>query len=293
MLEVVLDICSGMPNPHWVLSDSQEEKFLSKVKAVTTPTLSKPSSVVPKLGYRGFIVRSSHCSGSGTSFFIHGGIVDFGQFRVNRKADNRDLERWLLDSAKSYISNSIRTEVNNELGKSSSILQTLALDPPQPQVDCLAGQAADAPAYNPGLWNNNPVTVSSNNCYNYANNYIDNLFAQPGYGRGGPGNLACPDCQQNATADGLVACNDVNNALRAGEGWYVALVINPGIDYHWYRQDNTGCWSHKQGCWPVTDRDNSGNVIADPQHCDLGAYVFCTYMIRPPGVAISGGGSPC
>lgn len=25
----------------------------------------------------------------------------------------------------------------------------------------------------------------------------------------------------------------------------VALVIAPGIDYHWYKQDSDGYWSHK------------------------------------------------
>ena len=43
-------------------------------------------------------------------------------------------------------------------------------------------------------------------------------------------------------------------------------------DYHWYRLDNTGYWSHKPGATLVTDRDNSGNRILDPRYADRGVY---------------------
>jgi hypothetical protein len=77
--------------------------------------------------------------------------------------------------------------------------------------------------------------------------------------------------------------------LAAGKGWYVALVIWPDVDFHWYRQDQNGCWSHKPGRGYATNLDNSGNVIPDPQNCDRGPYVdFCTYMITHRGVVIDG-----
>ena len=31
----------------------------------------------------------------------------------------------------------------------------------------------------------------------------------------------------------------------------VLLVICPDRDYHWYRQDADGTWSHKPGSWEV------------------------------------------
>ena len=37
-----------------------------------------------------------------------------------------------------------------------------------------------------------------------------------------------------------------------------------GNDYHWYRQDSGGGWSHKPGWGDVTDVDASGNLINDP-----------------------------
>jgi len=68
----------------------------------------------------------------------------------------------------------------------------------------------------------------------------------------------------------------------------VALVIWPGVDYHWYRQDDNGCWSHKPGSTPVTNLDDSGRFIADPLACDRGDYTdFCVYMITKKTVVIA------
>lgn len=39
-------------------------------------------------------------------------------------------------------------------------------------------------------------------------------------------------------------------------------------DYHWYRQNSDGTWSHKPGTTPVTNLDASKNIIMDPLECD-------------------------
>ena len=63
--------------------------------------------------------------------------------------------------------------------------------------------------------------------------------------------------------------------------YLIALVIAPGHqipvsddeeyirDYHWYRQDRDGTWSHKPGHSYATNKDGSGNVIYDPRTCDM------------------------
>lgn len=48
----------------------------------------------------------------------------------------------------------------------------------------------------------------------------------------------------------------------------VALVIAPNYDYHWYRQDADGGWSHKRGLTAIDFRDASGNSIRNPQTAD-------------------------
>jgi hypothetical protein len=52
----------------------------------------------------------------------------------------------------------------------------------------------------------------------------------------------------------------------------VALVIDPGNDYHWYRQDINGWWSHKPGAYPVKNTDASGFRISDVEKADWGMY---------------------
>ena len=63
----------------------------------------------------------------------------------------------------------------------------------------------------------------------------------------------------------------------------VALVVNPGEDYHWYRQDSDGLWSHKPGVTEIRRTDNSNKLIVDPQSCDRGDYTaFVGYYAVTP-----------
>ena len=51
----------------------------------------------------------------------------------------------------------------------------------------------------------------------------------------------------------------------------IAIVLdNEGDhrDYHFYRQDSNGLWSHKDGGMPVTNKDASGKLIYDPKKAD-------------------------
>jgi hypothetical protein len=99
--------------------------------------------------------------------------------------------------------------------------------------------------------------------------------------------LTCASVQPAAQSDGLAAVGNFNGTLAAGHGWYVALVIWPNNDYHWYRQDKVGCWSHKPGQTAARNIDNAGHQITDPKTCNRGPYtVFCSYMVTKRGVHI-------
>ncbi|HIU44794.1 MAG TPA: hypothetical protein IAC52_00640, partial [Candidatus Enteromonas pullicola] len=56
-------------------------------------------------------------------------------------------------------------------------------------------------------------------------------------------------------------------------------------DYHFYRQDQSGNWSHKPGLTAVTDLDSSGKPISDVNKCNRGSYVvfYDYYAITPWG----------
>lgn len=66
-------------------------------------------------------------------------------------------------------------------------------------------------------------------------------------------------------------------------GWYkVALVIAPNSDYHWYRQNSDGTWSHKPGSQNVRKVDYNGEIIYNPRTCDrrsggINYSLFCGY----------------
>lgn len=70
----------------------------------------------------------------------------------------------------------------------------------------------------------------------------------------------------------------------------IALVVHPGEDYHFYRQDPDGWWSHKDGANPVKRYDAEGKPIWDPQTAARdfrakGSFLnysdFCGYWCAP------------
>ena len=95
--------------------------------------------------------------------------------------------------------------------------------------------------------------------------------------------LSCAAVKPASVADALVDMPNANNKC-AKDGHLVALVVAPGIDFHWYRKSINGLWTHKPGSTPATNLDNSGNIIPDPRTADRGPYTdFCTFMVVKHG----------
>jgi hypothetical protein len=139
------------------------------------------------------------------------------------------------------------------------------------------------PEYDPASWNDANGIQYNNNCYNYACNIQTGTYAQPGRASGfilNQSHYHCDGVQgavwNAAATDGLVPV-ECNTSCGCSKCWHkVALAIRPGRDYHWYRQDRDGTWSHKPGGGPATNLDNSNNVITDPATADRGNYTsFC------------------
>jgi hypothetical protein len=133
-------------------------------------------------------------------------------------------------------------------------------------------------SFNPGFWNTSGVQYY-NNCYNYANNKQTNTFAQPGKAAGAQATtMSCAAVTAGAIADRLVPLS----SYPASSSEYrntVALVVAPGYDYHWYRLDSNGYWTHKPGGTAATNLDNSGYLITDPRTANRGAYTnFCGFF---------------
>jgi hypothetical protein len=159
------------------------------------------------------------------------------------------------------------------------------------------------PGYNPEDWNYKPKKTfdsafeqMNNNCYNYACNTPNDRFAQPGTGGGyTPTAITCAEYIKAAKADGLGDPVDCDKACPAGS-YKKALVVAPRTDYHWYRQDSDGTWSHKPGQTEATNKDASGNTITDPRTADrnypgLNYTDFCgCFCCNPSKVNKSGPG---
>lgn len=146
------------------------------------------------------------------------------------------------------------------------------------------------PNYEPGLWND-PQFIKENNCYAYLLNdrQLRPKKPQPGAFAG------------NKTKDSYKSCSDTFNRVvqdnpriymssadqKCRFGYYKGfLSMDPGRDYHFYRQDKTGYWSHKPGKNPVTNLDSSGNQIMNPQLADKIYKEFqytkdCNFMCIP------------
>jgi hypothetical protein len=137
------------------------------------------------------------------------------------------------------------------------------------------------PAYEPRTWNDNDAIRWNNNCYNYACNMQTGTFAQPGRATGQtyPRPIDCIGVDRGARSDGLRSIDCARGCGCRDCCHQVALVVAPSEeynDYHWYRLDRNGRWSHKPGHTAATNLDSSGNLITDPRTADRGPYtVFC------------------
>jgi hypothetical protein len=151
--------------------------------------------------------------------------------------------------------------------------------------------------YEPAVWNDAGLVQYSTNCYAYAldrhSGFELGHKLQPGELSGEPLSTAADVdagriqelVEADAEAAGFTFEESTATATCPSGTYKVALVVDPGVDYHWYRQNPDGTWSHKPGHTEVTNVDASGNTVADPaaadrdygsvNYSDFGGY-YCT-----------------
>ena len=140
-------------------------------------------------------------------------------------------------------------------------------------------RAACAPIYDPSFWNDSGRGIRvDNNCYNYAcNRVLPTGFANPG--RGGFGHAilieTCAQLDAGLRVDGLVR-TDPDHPDCSGCRHQIMMVKGYREDYHFYRRDRDGMWSHKVGHEPATNLDSSGRTITDPRTANRAQFTeFC------------------
>ncbi len=162
------------------------------------------------------------------------------------------------------------------------------------------------PEYNPDKYNKSYTIQDSHNCFAYAFDHYDppmcdksqcppTPFHQPGRKSGFPKwsdikGKRCPDLIARLRAD-IPGIKLATFRERCPKGTSkISLVVDPKNDYHFFRQDADGKWSHKPGATKVTRLDSTGRWIYDPalanrdyRHTgsNLNYKYHCSYLCAP------------
>jgi hypothetical protein len=303
MIQVTADVFSGRPNPTWEIADASEIRSALSELASNRGLLDSRAAALDGLGQlRGFHIdiHSDETAAEfdlGTSVFVPLS-ADRGDGRLHALAErliglasangvaagaaargvqaaqviaHADLQTFLRDKLSRETGTTAPDSNRSAEAEAASAQETAA-------VTCMV----EFGAYNPGFWNNDATVRTRNNCYNYASNKRTNTFAQPGRGSGHIYTaITCPAVSKAALSDGLhqrFVCFPDSEKPR----YLVALVVAPGpgfVDFHWYRKNSEGFWSHKPGGTAVRNVDNSNRIITDPATCNRGPYTqFCGYF---------------
>lgn len=314
MLEVELDIFSGMPNPTWVLSEKQEGTLLELLNA-DPGQVSGTSSSDSRfgLGYRGLIVRKVKSDDGPWDKAMQSlsakNAAFPNEFRLGRKQAKRDSAAdWLARTARQQGAR-IVDEVQEVVSRGVVLVPTRRVPrDPSAKIDNdlvpKARELADAPyeldaKHHETWWNcgsnyfsanahyfNDPAHVGRNNCYCFASNHMPDIrYARPGQRGGRPAtSITCGGCVDGLRADGWKDDCQTN-------GLTIVMVIWPNVDYHFYRLVTGGpywWWGHKPGGTPAKYTDDCGHAIYQfqgkgyaPNNICRGSYSdFCGYFYQ-------------
>ena len=175
--------------------------------------------------------------------------------------------------------------------------------------------SGDEPPYDPERYNLDPVIQATHNCWSYSMNVLDLaqrtqcdgrgptcqlLYHQPGGIHGHADTLrkaegrTCPIVERLMREDVPDLKPSTFDARCPVGTSKIAMVVHPGEDYHFYRQDADGWWSHKAGATKVTRLDADGQRIWNPAtakrdyrpRLPLNYVDFCGFYCAPRKVAI-------
>lgn len=307
MLKIEVDIMSGRPNPQWILTDPDATEGLLSAVA-ESGAAAKLASGHLGLGFREVQVSvieddpqrrpkgvpRAFALGSTASGEVLGPSGDLARRLVEEMTRYADVQ--LVSHQFTPLTAELRDGTLERLERYLEHPPHVALPKPPPGGNPLRTTVHDprckkcqyeVSQFNPAFWNA-PTVQPYNNCYNYARNWRTDTFAQPGRAHGAQtSTMACPNVTTAAMADGLVKrchCLPASEYPRR----LMALVIDPGYDYHWYRHQRGGFWGHKPGSTAARNVDNSNVVITNPETCDRGGYTdFCDYFYAGRSVVIN------
>ncbi|HXO69570.1 MAG TPA: hypothetical protein VN838_11455 [Bradyrhizobium sp.] len=311
MLEVELDIFSGVPNPTWILSPRQEATLTERLRAdrKQISSATEPGTQLG-LGYRGLIVRRIKTDDGPWDKASAATRAPFpNEFRLGIEASKKEsIADWLIGTAGPQGAE-LKDAVREVASKGVILVPQLRgpvdpkgkVDPNRiPKAEVAADTPYDPKAEHHETWwacpsnlfsanasfFNDPAHVTKNNCYCFASNHMPDIrYARPGRRGGHPANaLTCGACIDGLRADGWKdGCEP--NVLT------IVMVIWPDNDYHFYRLVTGGpnwWWGHKPGGTPAKYTDDCGHSIYQlngqgyaPNNICRGPYSdFCGYFYQ-------------
>jgi hypothetical protein len=269
-VSVTISVYSGRTNPTFDLSVEAERELRARLSRLSERRRVHVLELLPH-GFGPIRIRQKVARGYST-ILCGGGFVQFPGLPFSFE-DSQGIGAFMLDICpEPLLIRPIRQVLIDMWRLRNPTGQTVP-------AQCNHNYTADATPFDPDwatgyspdwfVHNQQPC----NNCYNYANQKITDDFAQPGLGSGQKYTAVdCAAVSAAAIRDGLIPETDTTTWRVAGEGWYVALLmgrISDGKDmepdYHWIKQDKSGCWSHKLGDASPSAIDSNGNQIKDPR----------------------------
>lgn len=162
----------------------------------------------------------------------------------------------------------------------------------------LSPLSGSEPKYEPEKWNNNSKIKSTHNCYSYVMNQIVSKRKgkpQPGYFAlyNSISNKEYKDCKsfykrmKKDTPHLYLSSFDKPCRKGFSKGFIaVSNLKGKDTDYHFWRQDSNGLWSHKPGATDVVNVDADGKNINNPYlaNRNYGRLYYnkpCYYFCRP------------
>jgi hypothetical protein len=287
-MRVTLDLFSGRPHSSWEISSWHARELEARV---ADKRLSPVRMERPRLGFRGLIVASQSDDARRrvpATFRLGAPVSAETMAPAEREVatlaepETRQVAHWLLQSGVGSIDSGL-------LAYASARLQAQPPADASPAREMTIAASATIPPcvssspYDPDFWSD-PSVEPFNNCYNFATNFRSGTTAQPGRISGAHySEFSCWNVGVAASYDGVgTTCAFVSNL--------VALVIWPGVDFHWYRLQAEGFWAHKIGHGPATNLESGGHVIQGewtPANCGRGPYsLFCGYRYAPLGIHV-------
>jgi hypothetical protein len=288
-LRITIDLFSGRPNPSVVVTGMDERELLDRLGTFDRRSARAPRAAAApsaKLGYRGLIVEPVAAAGESgartgrksprvvrtaaapAALRVAQGVVQ----HEGRAIAARDpgVEAFVVSPTGPFRTAGFPARffehLASEVTRPARDVQLRAAA----RADAGAGACACAPLFEPQWWNDSGSRQLNNNCYNYATNYRTDTYAQPGRANGAMyAAMTAADVSAAAIADALIATPAKNRCPRKG---HLVAMFTYEWDYHWYRKQRSGNWTHKPGTDPVTELDNANAPITDPRTADRGPY---------------------